>query len=130
MGLDIIAYQDLGGRCLHGETTAEDYERIRQAGEAFALLAEVHREAGVGLWANCETFTRSFPLTWRPDSPPGDIERVKYQLEVCSPPVDKVISWIYQGVWNKQTDLVNIGPPQAQEHYEAYLRYKEARRRS
>lgn len=123
LGVDVIAYQDLGGRCVHGGTTPEDYERIKQAGEALELLADVHRKAGVTLWANCETFTRSFPRTWRDDSPPGDIERIKYQLEVCSPPVEKVITWIYQGVWNKQTDLVNIGPPQAQKAYDEYVEY-------
>jgi hypothetical protein len=31
-------------------------------------------------------------------------------------------------VWDKQTELVNIGPPRNQEHYQAYLQYKEARR--
>ncbi len=119
--VDIIAYQDYGGR---GGSRPEDYERISRAGEAFELLAPVHREAGVGLWANCETFSRCDPPTWRPVSFAGKITRIKHQLKVCSAPVDKVITWIYQGCWNKKTDLVNIGPPEAQRLYEDYTAYR------
>ncbi|MCK5526373.1 MAG: DUF4434 domain-containing protein [Candidatus Latescibacteria bacterium] len=119
--VDIIAYQDYAGR---GQSRPEDYERIRRAGEAFELLAPVHRETGVGLWANCETFSRVDPPTWRPVSFTGEIDRIIYQLKVCSEPVDKVITWIYQGVWNKRTDRVNIGPPEAQKLYDDYVAYR------
>jgi hypothetical protein len=120
--IDVIAYQDLGGRAT---ATREDYERISRAGEALERLAPLHREAGVELWANCETFSRPEPRSWRPVCLPGDMERIKHQLAVCSPPVDKVITWIYQGVWNRRHDLVQIGPPESQELYDAYQSYRE-----
>ena len=122
--IDVVAYQDLGGR---GRATPEDYDRISRAGEAFELLASAHREAGVGLWANCETFSRTDPPTWRPVSFTGDFDRIKHQLDVCSPPVEKVITWIYQGVWNRRTELVNIGPPEAQGLYDRYVAYVKSR---
>ena len=120
LDIDVIAYQDLGGR---GGAGPEDYERVDLAAEAYAQLAPVHHDAGVQLWANCESFSRCDPPTWRPVTFVGDMERIAYQLKVCSPPVDKVITWIYQGVWNRQTDLVNIGPPEAGRLYEEYAAY-------
>ena len=120
LDIDVMAYQDLGGR---GTAKPEDYERIKLAAETYEQLAPVHHDAGLQLWANCESFSRCDPPTWRPVAFTGDMDRIAYQLKVCSPPVDKVITCMYQGVWNKQTELVNIGPPEAGKLYEEYAAY-------
>ena len=120
LDVQTIAYQNLGKR---GQSNPEDYERIDLAAEAFELLAPAHEKAGIKLWANCENFSRCVPRTWRPVTFTGEIERFKHQLRVCSPHAEKVITWVYQGVMNKQTDLVNIGPPEAQKYYDDYVAY-------
>ncbi|MBN1553306.1 MAG: DUF4434 domain-containing protein [Phycisphaerae bacterium] len=120
LGVDIVAYQDYGGR---GLNTPEDYARIDRAAKAFELLAPVHEKVGVKLWANCETFCRGEQSVWREVCFPGEIDRIIHQLKVCSPPVEKVITWIYQGVMNKRTELVNIGPDTANELYYQYVEY-------
>ena len=54
---------------------------------------------------------------------PGPMGRIAQQIEIQSPLVDKLITWIYPGVMNRHTELVNIGHPSSDKLYAEYVKY-------
>ncbi len=123
-GIDILAPQDYGGRTQNVEQAL----KLAQ-GNAAAIekIAPKLRENGTTVWANCE----SFVLNGTPDSRsvcmPGPMERIGRQIEMHSPLVDKLITWIYPGVMNKHTELVNIGHPSSDKLYDDYAAYLKSK---
>lgn len=124
MDVNIVAYQDLGGR---GGTLQEEHQRRQQAAQGFSQLKPIHEKTGVALWANCEVFGREIRPDGRPRCTAGPIERIVKQLQTAVEPVDYVICYQYQGIMNRHTELVNIGHPGTQRLYEDYRRYLDRR---
>ena len=110
---DIIAYQDCIG-CL--SNTFEGSAR------AFAALRKAHDAAGrSALWADVETFawdnganilnSRLIPAPW---------ERLKKQLEACSPYVDEILVFIFQGLLTDPDSPAYCGYEEAARLYRDY----------
>ena len=123
-GIDILAPQDYGGRSHNVENALK---LVRGNAEAIKKIAPKLRENGTTVWSNCETFV----LNGTPDSRgacvPGPIKRIAQQIEMQSPLVDKLITWIYPGVMNKHTELVNIGHPSTDKLHEDYVAYLKSK---
>ena len=123
-GIDILAPQDYGGRT----HSIEQALKLAQGNaDAIKKIAPKLRENGTTLWANCETFVLDGTPCGRSVCMPGPMERIARQIEMQSPLVDKLITWIYPGVMNKHTDLVNIGHPTTDKLYADYVAYLESK---
>ena len=119
-GINILAPQDYGGRS-------------RDAGKALALvrrnaaaLEKVYRplkEAGVTLWANVELFELESNPSGRGVCVGGPFDRIREQIRLQAPLVDKLICYQYQGVMNRRTRLVDIGHPSADQLHSRYRDY-------
>jgi hypothetical protein len=103
---------------------------VNAAAYALERLSTPLKEMGISLWANCETFSRECDENGQPFGPhgrqvslAGPIERIKQQIAIQAPHVEKIITWIYPGVMNKRTDLVNIGHPSTDRLYHDYVDY-------
>lgn len=106
---DIIAYQDTVG-CY--AATIEESER------AFETLRKAHDKVPQrALWADVETFTWEGPDNRR-DVPliPAGMDRLAKQLEACSPYVDRVSAFIFQGLFTNPDSI-------AYTSYEAGAKY-------
>ena len=123
-GIDILAPQDYGGRTHNVEHAL----KLAQ-GNANAIknIAPKLRENGTTVWSNCETFVINGTPDGRGACMPGPMERISCQIEMQSPLVDKLITWIYPGVMNKHTDLVNIGHPTTDKLHADYVAYLESK---
>jgi hypothetical protein len=128
-GIDIVAPQDYGGRFSANETD-KVLNMVNAAAYALERLSTPLKEMGISLWANCETFSRECDENGQPFGPhgrqvslAGPIERIKQQIAIQAPHVEKIITWIYPGVMNKRTDLVNIGHPSTDRLYHDYVYY-------
>lgn len=119
-GFDILAPQDYGGR---RHDISQAMELVHDQAKALEKIATPLRNMGVSLWANCETFVLERSPDGRSICMPGPIERIRQQIEVQAPLVEKLITWIYQGVMNRHSDLVNVGHPTTNRLYEDYVAY-------
>lgn len=122
MDVNIIAYQDLGGRG-DDQGYGPAYPRIKRAAEAYRKIKPIHEKTGVELWTNCELFIHVPRPDGRWENLAGPIERIIYQLQTETDPADYVICYQYQGIMNRHTELVNIGHPGTQKLYDEYRKY-------
>jgi len=120
LGIDILACQDYGGR---SNDVSEALETVKRNHQGLVAARPVLDNAGVQLWTNCEVFSREWGPDGRPICTPGPIERIREQIRLQAPEVEKVICYQYQGIMNRHTDLVNIGPPESQKLYDDYVSY-------
>ena len=123
-GIDIVAPQDYAGRTHDIDKAIGNAHRNA---EALERLNGPMRESGVTLWSNCETFVLEGTPDGRRACVPGPIERIRQQIEIQSPLVEKLITWIYPGVMNRRTDLVNIGHHSTDKLYRQYVDYLKAK---
>lgn len=111
---DIIAYQD----CVGCKACT-----IEQSAISFANLRKAHDEAGrSALWADVETFewdngenrldSRLISTSW---------ERLKAQLAACSPFVDEVLVFAFQGLLTKPDSIAYCGYEEAARLYGEYI---------
>jgi hypothetical protein len=117
--IDIVAPQDYGGR------GGMDYARnvVDRQVEAFKRVRRPLADIGVTLWSNCETFGLEQSPEGRTYCIAGPMERIKRQIEMQAPLVEKLICFQYQGIMNRHTDLVNIGHPGTERLYHDYVAY-------
>jgi len=120
--IDILAPQDYGGRTHNVENALK---MVRENAQAIKIISPKLRENGTTVWSNCETFVINGTPDGRGACVPGPIERITQQIEIQSPLVDKLITWIYPGVMNKHTELIDIGPPSSDKLHADYVRYLE-----
>ncbi|MBN2295339.1 MAG: hypothetical protein JXM70_23110, partial [Pirellulales bacterium] len=118
--IDILASQDYGGRT-HDVQNA--LKLVQGNAEALKKIGPKLRENGTTVWSNCETFVLDRTPDGRGACVPGPIERITQQIEIQSPLVDKLITWIYPGVMNKHTELVTIGHPSSNKLNADYVKY-------
>lgn len=121
-GVDIIAPQDYGGR------GGMDYakEVTQQNAQALAQVGKALRDMGVAVWANCETFGFESTPDGRSACIAGPMERIRQQIALQAPVADKLICYVYQGVMNRRSPLVNIGAPNSPVLYRDYVQYLKA----
>ncbi len=122
--IDIIAPQDLGGRY---QDKGQSIISAHKNAEALERFAKPLKNIGVTLWANIETFDFESTPDGRNALIAGPIERIARQIEIQSPHVEKLITWIYPGVMNRHTELVNIGHPSTDKLYNDYVAYLKAK---
>ena len=123
-GIDILAPQDYGGR---DQNVNRALDSVRQNADALEHFARPIRDTGVTLWSNCETFNMESTPDGRNALIAGPIERITKQIEMQSPLVEKLITWIYPGVMNRHTGLVNIGHPSTDKLYKQYVAYLKSK---
>jgi hypothetical protein len=122
--IDILAPQDYGGRSNNtGEAIAIVEKQVAALGKMRKPLADI----GVSLWSNCELFDLEGSPDGRSYCIAGPIERIKQQIELQAPLVEKLICYQYQGIMNRHTDLVNIGHPGTDKLYTDYAAYLKDR---
>lgn len=119
-GVDILAPQDYGGRPGRLEPALA---LAKENAAAIAKLRPVMANMGVTLWANCETFDFESTADGRSSCIAGPMERIRGQIEVQADVADKLICYVYEGIMNRRTELVNIGPPSAPRLYRDYVAY-------
>jgi len=119
-GIDILAPQDYGGR---SHDVAQALDNVRRNAQALERVAGPLRDIGVALWANCELFVHEASPDGRGMWNAGPIERVREQIALQSPLVDKLICFIYQGAMNRHTGLVTIGHTSSDTLYQGYVAY-------
>ncbi|MFH1007428.1 MAG: DUF4434 domain-containing protein [Candidatus Latescibacterota bacterium] len=117
MDVNIIAYQDLGGRG-DDQGYGPAYPHIKKAADAYRKIKPIHEKTGVELGTNCELFIHVARPDGRSENLAGPIERILYQLETETEPADYVICYQYQGIMKRHTDLANIGHPGTQKLYD------------
>jgi hypothetical protein len=122
MNIDILACQDYGGR---STDVAAALELVRGNLRGLELARPHLEKTGVKLWTNCELFVLEAQPDGRSRCVPGPFERIREQLALQSPLVEKVICYQYQGIMNRRSKLVNIGSAATQELYDAYVGYLE-----
>ena len=118
--IDILAPQDRGGR---SNDIRAAVGLARDNADALARLRKPARDMGLTLWSNCELFQREGAPAGRPRCIGGPIERVKEQIALQAPLVEKLICYQYPGIMNKRTELVNIGHPTADKLHQGYVAY-------
>jgi SAM-dependent methyltransferase len=120
MGIDILAPQDYGGRRWDVKAALG---LVRQNARALEKVGRALRDAGVVLWSNCEVFNLRGNPSGRGACVPGPIGRIAQQIEMQAPLVQKLICYQYQGIMNRHTKLVDIGHPDTDKLYRAYVDY-------
>jgi uncharacterized protein DUF4434 len=120
MGVDILAPQDYGGR---RSDIAAALELVKNNALGLAAARKPLADMGVTLWSNCELFDFESTPDGRGACIGGPIERIKQQMAIAAPLVEKLTCYQYQGIMNRRTDLVNIGHPSAQRLYNEYVAY-------
>jgi hypothetical protein len=120
MGIDILAPQDYGGRSNNVE---DALKLVRAHARGLNRVKEPLAKIGVTLWSNCELFNTEGSPDGRAMCIGGPIQRVREQIAIQSPLVEKLISYQYQGIMNRRTELVNIGHPSTGELYRGYREY-------
>jgi len=123
--IDILAPQDLGGRYQDND---QSIRSAHKNAEALKRFAQPLKNIGVTLWSNIETFDFESTPDGRNALIAGPIERIARQIEIQSPHVEKLITWIYPGVMNRHTELVNIGHPSTDKLYNDYVAYLKERK--
>ncbi len=123
MGIDILACQDYGG-C--SNDVDEALAIVRRNIEGLEKARKFVDKAGVRLWSNCELYNFETGPDGRHICVPGPFERIKEQIRMQAPLVEKLICYQYQGIMNRRTDLVNIGAPGTQNLYDDYKEYLES----
>ena len=93
--LDILAPQDYGGR---SNDIKEALNLVRRNAEGLRIVEPMLRDIGVTLWSNCEVFSHETCPDGRDGCFPGPIERIKEQIAVQAPLVEKLICYQYQGI--------------------------------
>ena len=119
-GLNILAPQDYGGR---NNDIDEAMGLVRSTARALGKVQKPLHDMGVELWVNCEAFNKEATPDGRGATVAGPIERLRQQIELQAPLAKKVISYQYQGIMNRHTDLVNIGHPSTDELHRGYTAY-------
>lgn len=123
MGIDILACQDYGGRSTDPEAALD---KVRRNADALQRHGDAARNAGVEIWTNCELFDFEPGPDGRHRCIAGPMERIKRQIQIQSPLVDKVICYQYQGIMNRRTELVDIGTPASERLYDEYAAYRRS----
>lgn len=118
--VNIVAPQDYGGRDI---SIDKALELVKHNTKGLKDVSGMLEDIGVELWSNCEMFEKEPSPDGRIYCVPGPFERIRQQIEIQAPFVEKLICYQYQGIWNKQTDLVNIGHPGCSELYKQYCEY-------
>lgn len=118
ISIDILAPQDYGGR---SRNIDQALELVKANARAIEKVADKVRELGVRLWANCEVFQREESPDGRPYCVPGPIERIREQIQIQGPLVEKLICYQYQGMMNSRTELLNIGAGGVDELHRQYV---------
>ncbi|MFA5865719.1 MAG: DUF4434 domain-containing protein [Phycisphaerae bacterium] len=118
--LNILAPQDYGGRSSDIE---EALKLVHRNAEGLRVVGPKLLDIGVTLWANCEVFDFEQSPDGRVYCIPGPIERIKEQVAIQAPLVEKLICYQYQGIMNRHTDLVNIGRGDTDILYRDYVDY-------
>jgi hypothetical protein len=118
-GVDILAPQDYGGR----GSIETGVESARANAKALAQIGKTLRDMGVAVWANCETFNLEATADSRVACVAGPMKRIRQQIDIHAPVADKLICYVYQGVMNRRTKLVNIGSPSSPQLYRDYVAY-------
>lgn len=119
LDVDIIAYQDTVG-CY-----AMDVE---QSAKSFEILRKAHDKVPEKkLWADVETFTwegkdnvAETPLI------PAEFSRLKSQLAAVSPYVDKILVFIFEGLFSNPDSIAYTGYEKAANYYKEYVQWLEA----
>lgn len=120
LNVDIFAYQDHAGfekvyKSLNFYVAAEGYE----------LIKPLHEKLGQQMWVNCEIFEYTEKRAdGRRICTPCEFERLERQLGVAAPVADKIITYQYQGLMNKRSELVNIGAPGTDALYAGYVQHR------
>ncbi len=122
-GINVLAPQDYGGRSGNIETAVG---HARKNADALARVGKALRDLGVSVWANCELFLHEGTPDGRGAWMAGPFERIRRQIALQAPVADKLICFIYQGVMNRKTPLVNVGHPSTQRLYDDYVRYLQS----
>jgi hypothetical protein len=122
--IDILAPQDYGGRTTN---VRQAVGIVSRQAEALKKVRKPLADIGVTLWANCETFIHETGPDGRDISVAGPMERIKRQMEMQAPLVEKLITWQYQGIMNRKTEVVNIGCPGSDKLYRDYVAYLKER---
>lgn len=121
--INILAPQDYGGRDLNIDKAIELVKRNTQG---LVDAASTLENAGIELWSNCEVFNLEPSPDGRFYCTPAPFERIREQLKIQASAVKKIICYQYQGIMNKQTELVNIGHPDTQKLYSEYVDYMKS----
>lgn len=121
MDLNILACQDYGGR---STDVAAAIEKVRANLRGLERAIPKLESSGVRVWTNCELFSFEQSPDGRNYCVPGPFERIREQLELQAPLVEKVICYQYQGIMNRRTPLVDIGAPGCQGLYDRYVDYR------
>lgn len=119
-GIDILAPQDYGGR------TTNIREAVALVARQVEVLKRVRQplaKIGVTLWSNCEVFDFESNPDGRGRCIAGPIERIRQQMAMQAPLVEKLICYQYQGCMNRHTDQINIGHPATDRLYQDYVAY-------
>ena len=120
MGINILAPQDYGGR---RRDVNEALDLVRGNARELERFRSRIESVGVTLWSNCEVFDLEPTPDGRACCVPGPIERVRQQIEIQAPLVEKLICYQYQGIMNRRTPLVDIGHPDTDKLYRGYVEY-------
>lgn len=104
--VDIIAYQDEVG-CVR-----EDYPIVRLR-ENWKKLRKIHDEAGIEMWANCETFTWEKNTNDRESAliPCSYSRLLEQQIVATEGGAEKIISFMLCGIWENPDSPYKIGQP-------------------
>ncbi len=124
MGIDILAPQDYGGR---SNSMDEVMKMVRAHARGLGLVKQPLEKIGVKLWSNCELFSFEPSPDGRAMCIGGPIDRVRQQIAIEAPLVEKLICYQYQGIMNRRTERVDIGHPSADTLYKAYREYLAGR---
>ncbi|MFA5865717.1 MAG: DUF4434 domain-containing protein [Phycisphaerae bacterium] len=128
--IQILAPQDYGGRGWDMQKDAMEF--VRKNAEALTKAAPMMKNIGVSLWSNCEVFDHIPSPDGRVYNVAGPFQRIRRQMELQAPLVEKLICFQYQGIMNRHSDLVNIGRADTDilyRDYVDYLRRRTSRRR-
>jgi len=119
-GVNILAPQDYGGRRMD---TGAALELVRGNARGLEQVRGPLRDIGVTLWSNCELFNLAPEPSGRGMCVPGPFERIREQIALQAPLVDKLICYQYQGIMNRHTALVDIGHAETDRLYGDYAAY-------
>jgi len=116
LDVDIIAYQDTVG-CFAMDTD--------QSEKSFEILRKAHDKVPQRkLWADVETFdwegkdnVKETPLI------PATFERLERQLRAVSPYVDKILVFIFEGLFSNPDSIAFTGYGEAARYYKEYTEW-------
>ena len=110
LGVDYIAYQDeVGVR----KTRVDELDQI------YSRLYEVHKRAGVPLWADVEIFEFEGEVYLSPLLP-ASIDRIEQQLNIIAPYVEKLLCYQVHGIMNLPETSAFCGVKESVDLYRDY----------